>query len=443
MPTTSPNSVLAEISAAVGDSKADQAVEAALRGLRGGLPPTEVLHAAALAAAARFDPEAGTAPHGLLALSSAAGLGRFSPRTQALAVLQAVLLAASEPKSTEALVPPLVVAGEVTHLARSFVLAVRAGDLREAEAIFLGLVREGQERRMAGDALFRAAIEDMGDAGGKLLLATGLWRLARAIGFRDARSLLRPAVGFLVRGPRELRPFETVLGLLGRERVDLEALGSGGNPLDDAGRAELATHLQAPTPEACVAGILGLLREGYAASALSEGMALEAARRLLGAEGHSPEAIRALLTADACHYVLTFSRTGERLHALFASALRVRSPAPHLPAVAVPEPSDAAEGLRRVEEAMEARRGNEAAALTRAYLAHGHPGPSLMEALVHRAVLDSSLANRGLNLGLAEVCARRFAETQAREYAMALAKGVAMSPRDLAASRAWLAALGP
>src|SRR3989454_10811538 len=117
-----------------------------------------------------------------------------------------------------------MVSGEVTHLGRSFLFAVRAGDVAEAESIFLGMVDEGWERKMAGDMLFRAAREDLGGGGRKLFLSVKSWHLARTLGFKGARTILRPAVDYLVKGPRNRTAYETILAVLGKEWVDLEAL---------------------------------------------------------------------------------------------------------------------------------------------------------------------------------------------------------------------------
>src|SRR2546422_5758850 len=101
----------------------------------------------------------------------------MQPRFHALPVLQVVSYVASEKKASTPAKPPLVVSGEVTHLGRSVLFAVRAGDVVEAESIFLGMVDEGRERKMAGDLLFRAAPEDMGDGGRKLFLPGQPWPL--------------------------------------------------------------------------------------------------------------------------------------------------------------------------------------------------------------------------------------------------------------------------
>src|SRR3989442_5305228 len=147
--------------------------------------------------------------------------------------------------------PPLIVSGEVTHLGRSFLFAVRAGDVAEAESIFLGMVDEGWERKMAGDMLFRAALEDMGEGGRKLFLAVKSWQLARSLGFKGARAILRPAVNYLVKGPRDPTAYETILAVLGKERIDLKALSSAGRPLYQPPRKRLYLIPSAPTAAAC------------------------------------------------------------------------------------------------------------------------------------------------------------------------------------------------
>src|SRR2546425_1082912 len=238
----------------------------------------------------------------------------------AVAALPSLLqtLADAAPERTPAAppTPPLIVSGEVTHLGRSFLFAVRAGDVAEAESIFLGMVDEGWERKMAGDMLFRAALEDMGEGGRKLFLSVKSWQLARSLGFKGARTILRPAIDYLVKGPRDRTAYETILAVLGKEWVDLEALGSGGRPLDDPGRKRMHLIASAPSDAACIDATLSLLRDGYAASVLAEGLVVAAARRLLTAKGYDTEAARRFLFAHASRFVLNFSRTRERLDVL-------------------------------------------------------------------------------------------------------------------------------
>ncbi len=435
-------SPLGELELALAASHPDRAAGAALLALQGGAAPVEVLRTAARVLALRYDPVSGLPPHGLAALAAAACLQEtMDPRDRPLAVLQAVALGASEKKLAAPQAPVRLVSGEVTHLGRSAVLAARAGSA-DAEPLFLGIVEDGWERRMAGDLLFRACVEDCGESGHKLLMAVKAWQLARALGFREGRTVLRPAVQYLIRGERNRRPYDATLAVLGREWVDLDGLATGGRPLDDDGRMRLATLLATPADETCVSSLLALLRDGYAATSVAQGIGVEAAKRLLAAEGYHIELVHVVLFARAARFVLEFSRTSERLYALFEAALRVRSPAPHLPSVSVTEAKDEAAARTRIAEDLRNRRSREAAAYVRNYLARGYPVSPLVSMLLRSASLDSSLANGGHNLLLAEACVSEYAATKAPEFLMVLAKSVAASPKDLTASSAWVAALG-
>lgn len=431
------------LEAAVGEGHPDRAVEAALKALAAKAPPLDVIRAAARGAASHPPPGAGHVPHGLAALASAAVLRDvLEPRALRLAVLQAVSLTASATGASEASEPPLLVSGEVSHLARSALLAVRRGDLAEAESLFLGIVEEGWERRQAGDIFFRAAVEDLGDSGHKLIVAVQVWRLEEILGFHDARLLLRPAIRYLVRGERDRVPYETMLAVLGKERVDLEALASGPRPLDDAARGKLATVVAASSEYRCVEGLFSLLRDGHAPTSLADGIVVEAAKRALASEGYALETAHALLYAHAARFVLTFSRTDERLYALFQAALRVRSPAPEVPYVRVSDAGGEGDAVRAIEEDLVARSPAEAAARVRAYLSRGFSSKRLQETLARFASMDSALANQGHNLALADACAAEYAATKAPEVLMGLAKLLAASPRDEAASKEWAARLG-
>src|SRR5207245_11202813 len=122
--------------------------------------------------------------------------------------------------------------------------------------------------------------------------------------------------------------YETILAVLGKEWVDLEALASGGRPLDEPGRKRMHLIASAPSDAVCIDPTRALLRDGDAASVLAEGLVVAAARRLLTAKGYDTEAARRFLFAHASRFVLNFSRTSERLYVLFQAVLRVRSPEP-------------------------------------------------------------------------------------------------------------------
>jgi len=430
------SSLLEEIESAVGAPRPREAVDAAVKGLAVKTHALEVIRAAARGAAPRYD---GLAPRGLAVLAAAANLfPRIQPRFHPLPTLQGIAFIASEKKASTAAKAPLVVSGEITHLGRSFLFAVRAGDLAEAESIFLGMIDEGWERKMAGDMLFRAAAEDMGEAGRKFFLAVKAWQLARSLGFRDARTILRPAVQYLVKGPRDRTPYESIMSVLGKEWVDLEALAGGGRPLDDAGRTRVAAIASAFDPTACVLATLTTLHDGYAATSIAEGLAIEAAKRVVASSGYDVGTARALMFVHAARFVLEFSRTPERLYSLFQAALRVRSPSPPTIGTASgADPPGEGEALCHLAGEFDARNPTAAVARTRSYVAHGYSAARLTEVLANYAARDSAIANDGMNLLLADVCATEFLATKAPEVAMALAKMIAASPKDQAAYAAW------
>ncbi len=431
------------LEAEVGAGHPEPAIEAALAALSAKAPPLDVILAAARGAATHLAPGAGQVPHGLVALASAAVLQPVADvRARSLAVLQAVELAASLPKSPKAVLPPRVVRGDVSHLGLSGLFAVRRGDLDEAESLFLGIVKDGSERRQAGDMLFRAAGEDLGDSGHKLIVAVQLWRLGESLGFRDARLLLRPAVQYLVRGERDRAAYETTLEVLGREWVDLEALASGSHPLDDAARGKLAAVIAAPSQETCIEGILSLLQSGIGPVALADGIASEAAKRALYAEGYALDTAHAFLFAHAARFALAFSGTSERVYALFLAALRCRSPAPYMTSFRASEVDSEDDAIRMLQADLDARRSTEAASRVRAYLSRDFLSKRLVETLAGFAVMDSSLANQGHNLALAEACAASYAATKSPEVLMVLAKLLAASPQDVSAAKAWADRLG-
>src|SRR5690348_2842239 len=122
-------SLLTEVENAVGASRSD-AVDAAVKAFRAKAPPLELVRAAARGVALHYDRASGVAPRSLAILGAAANLTAvMEPRFQVLPVLQSITYAASEKKPAAPAKPPLIVSGEVTHLGRSFLFGVRAGDV--------------------------------------------------------------------------------------------------------------------------------------------------------------------------------------------------------------------------------------------------------------------------------------------------------------------------
>src|SRR5205807_2649830 len=187
-----------------------------------------------------------------------------------------------------------------------------------------------------------------------------------------------PLVSLRRAGRRDRTAFEGILAALGKEWVDLDALASGGRPLDSEGRSKIAQVASAPDPSSCIAGTLALLREGYAAVSVAEGLAAQAASKVVAAKGYDLETARGVMFAHAARFVLTFSRTGERLYALFQAALRVRSPPAAAIESSVAEAAGEGEELCHLAGAFDARRPEEAVARVRSYLHRGYSRARLL-----------------------------------------------------------------
>ena len=321
--------------------------------LSGGAEPTEVVRTGALVAARHFAP-AIPPPHALLALSASLDLaGRTEPPN--LAVVQACALAAREWRSAELAAPDHVVSGDELHLARSFVAAVRAPDLMEADAIFSGLVREGDERRLAGDALFEACAQDLAGEGHKLTFAVGSWRLVRSLGWTRPAVLLRPAVHLAAGTTQDLSANGSVLREVGRSRLDLELATRNTAPIDQVARNTYEIALKVG-PDRVVADLINGLKRGRAPTAYADLVAATAAEKLIT----NPAALEPALFALAARFVLSFSRTSTHVLALLLAARMVAG----VPAESAPEAvrvSDPEAALRDLSGAIESGNARDSA----------------------------------------------------------------------------------
>jgi len=178
--------------------------------------------------------------------------------------------------------------------------------------------------------------------------------------------------------------------------------------LDEPGRKRMHLIASAPSDAACIDATLALLRDGYAASVLAEGLVVTAARRLLTAKGYDTEAARRFLFAHASRFVLNFSRTSERLYVLFQAALRIRSPEPKV--------------YGEVDE---------------------ETVLSKLDVIANFACRDSAKANEGYNLLLADACLTEYAATKAAPILRALERMVEASPKDQTAYKSWAPLFGP
>src|SRR5438309_7306058 len=232
---------------------------------------------------------------------------------------------------------------------------------------------------------------------------TTLFRsLARSLGFKESRTILRPVVDYLVNGPRDRTAYESILRVLGKEWVDLDALASGGRPLDDEGRAKVLAVTSVASESACIEAILALLREGYAATSIAEGLAVDAARRIVASPGYDAEAARRLLFAQASRLAPASSRTNERLYALFQAGLRLRSPEPSAPLAPPAAAASEGEELCHLAGEFDARKPREAAARVRAYGARGYSTSRMLGLVANYACRDAARANDGFNVLLAD-----------------------------------------
>lgn len=385
-----------------------------------GADPTEVVRTAALAAARHFAP-ALPPPHALLALSVAPGLARWCD-PPSLPIAQACALAASEWRRDLLPAAARAVAGDETHLARTFVGAVRAGDADEADAVFSGLLREGEERRLAGDALFEACAQDVGGEGHKLTFAIGSWRLAGALGWTRGATLLRPAVRLAAGTPQDLGEHGASLREVGRSRLDLELAVRNVAPIDQVARNTYDIALGAG-PDRVVADLINGLRRGRSPVGYSDLVAATAAERL----ETNPAALETALFALAVRFAITFSRTSSHVLALLQAGRlvgKMRREAPPEPA-RIGEP---AAGTRELEAAIEAGDAKGAARLALG-LAEELEGDALARTLVPLAAREDATADGGHRLLYAS-WATEFAATAPLVSYASLAALLARGPRS-------------
>jgi len=410
----------------------DATLAAGLRAVEARAPHLEVARAGALAYASSVDVSPEYPPHGFLALSAAVRLARHLPPNLApLPVLQALTLAAADGK-----LPAsehrrrTAVAGEISHLTRSFEYAVRTGAFGDAVSIFSGLLREGRERVMAGDVLFRVAAEDMVMAGHKLIYAVKGWQLASALGWRAGDVVMGPAVARVATRIQDPTAFRTLMAAWGREKVDLAAVGGNAGPAEGAERAAIREALRATTPDACAAGVVLALKRGVALDAIAGVAVEEAADRVAGLGSHDLVPVHGLIFADLARWVLAFSRTESRVYPLLQACLLLQSQSA-FPALR-PEARSSGHGdLRTIAGAMEAGRAREAGEAVHGYVALGADRPRFLELLAVQACRDDPSVTMGHNLILADAAIQEATAhpASASPALVALAHALALSPR--------------
>ena len=387
--------------------------------LTAGADPKEVVRTAALVAARHFAPSM-PPPHAMLALGASLDLAPHAGSPE-LPVVQACALAASEWRDRALAPAKHAVSGDELHLGQSFLVAVRAGNVPEADATFVGLLREGEERRLAGDALFEACTQDFAGEGHKLTFAVGSWRLARALGWLRGSVLMRPAVQLAASTPHDLADFSALLRDVGRSRLDLELAGRNVAEIDAVARNGFAIALGAG-PDRVVTELITGLKRGRSPLGYADLVAATAAERLVGAQ----EALEPALLALAARFLVGFSRTPYRILTVLQAARAVakvepgemRSPA------RIADPNAAQNEL---ELAVEGDDPREAASLALG-LVDALDGDAIASVLVREAVLEDAHRDGGHRL-LYAAWATEFAQVAPRPAYASLAAFLARTPK--------------
>lgn len=380
----------------------------------------EVVRTAALAAARHFHPFL-PPPHGLLALGASLEVaGRVDP--PALPIIQACGLAASEWRKESLGRAKHAVSGDELHLARSFLEAARASDVLEADAIFSGLLREGEERRLAGDALFEACVQDSAGGGHKRTFAVGSWRLARALGWVRGPLLLAPAVHLVTGTTQDRSDHGLILREVGRARLDVELAGRNSLAIDQTARTAYGIALNAG-PERLLAELIAGLKRGRTLVGYGELIASTGASRVIA----NSEAVEPFLLALATQFILGFSRTSYRVLALLSAAREVAS----APSGEVPDPAAIADpqaALNELELAVEGDDAREAVSLALG-LADALGPADVASVLLRQASMQDAYADGGHSLLLA-AWATEFAAVEPGPTLGALAAHLARTPKS-------------
>lgn len=344
--------------------------------LRGGAERRDVARTAALAASRHFSLKM-PPPHALLALSASLDLAVTSDPPE-LPLIQACALAASEFQPNPLVPAKHAVTGDELHLGRSFVATVRERDVLEADAIFSGLLREGKERRLAGDVLFEVCEQDMAGEGHKLTFAVGAWRLARSLDWLSGTDVLRPAVHLAAGSTQDLAEYGAMMREVGRSRLDLELAARNVAPIDAVARNGYTIALGV-SQERLVQEVINELKRGRAPVAYADVIAVTAMEHLI----RNPAALEIALHALAVRFVLGFSRTATHVLGLLQAARsvgRFSRPEAVNPARIV----DEAAALDDLELAIEKADSNTAARLALGLADAGEPVRRLLTRLAVR-----------------------------------------------------------
>lgn len=433
---------LAALKVAVESGRPDDAANAAAAALAANVPLLDLARAAAHAGAATVDLSHGLLPHGLMTLSSSLRVvPHLREPLRALPVLQGIVSIAADPKIAPTAPSRSRIEGEPTQLGDSFRAAVRAGNADDAERTFAGFLRKGRERRIAGHLLFRTAFEDMADGGHRILFAVHAWQLARAFRWSDPLPVLRPCLHYVAHGQPDRASFDASWRLASRAMLDREAVSAQHRSLAVDEIAALRSTL-AEGAGTGVHGVIERLKAGAGPSAVADTLAGFAAERVASMPQPDFPALHAYQLAAAARFVVGYSRSEERIGALFQAAHALGGSVPAAYGIG-DVPRDAEESsVASIERSITARSPEDAIRLVRAYLRRGSGADRLLGSLAHAASRSDARATTGHTLQVADVALTAFAGTNDPVHLDALVNALARAPRNETLPESWRPVLG-
>jgi len=424
-------------------SKPEEALRGCVSALKAGVSVRGIAASAAYTAAKHFEFEEGQSDvrHGLLTLSAAVRLeSLLQPEQRGLALAQALWhLALEKKRSSGWPLPRHRIEGEETHLALSFRRAVREGNAEEADVLFAGLLREGRERRLAGEALFAAAAEDQALSHHKLIMAVELWRLAGFLGWSGSREILRPAVIFASSSPKDHTRFAEAHKAVAKHRLNLALARVATRTMTPAQEDSMVSALRSGSLEhGCVAAVEAL-KNGVGPNTIIDLLSSELAGALASAKTFDLAAIGVLELVSSARFFLTYSRNAEALLPLIVTSAAVGDVLHRLPAGEI-EPVGAG-GLQGLVARIDSMDGESAASHVRGYLQSGGNPNKLFPLLATEGVKDNAEETEGHSMRMISVALEEFATNQHTgrwKLLAAAANQLALTPKDREAYKEFL-----
>src|SRR3989442_560580 len=87
-----------------------------------------------------------------------------------------------------------------------------------------------------------------------------------------------PVIARVATGIQDDAAYRTLMGIWGKEKVDIAALGSNAGPAEGAERDAILAALRGPSPEECAKGVILALKQGIALDALASVVVREEGR---------------------------------------------------------------------------------------------------------------------------------------------------------------------